>query len=129
MLCGIRAAAMARPPRIRTPAIAYLRTSSAANVGADKGSDRRQRDAIATYAKHAGLAVVDTYYDAAVQRPSGPAPHVDQRQDAELLGDELAGKPAGVLDQHRSHAVPLDAIEQRKKPWPRLDRIRAARRQ
>ena len=57
---------MARPPRIRTPAIAYLRTSSAANVGADKGSDKRQRDAIAAYAKHAGFAVVDTYYDAAV---------------------------------------------------------------
>ena len=51
---------MARPPRIRTPAIAYLRTSSAANVGADKGSDKRQRDAIAAYAKHAGFAVVDT---------------------------------------------------------------------
>jgi DNA invertase Pin-like site-specific DNA recombinase len=57
---------MPRPPRIRTPAIAYLRTSSAANVGADKGSDKRQRDAIAAYAKHAGFAVVDTYYDAAV---------------------------------------------------------------
>jgi len=57
---------MARPPRIRTPAIAYLRTSSAANVGADKGGDKRQRDAIAAYAKHAGFAVVDTYYDAAV---------------------------------------------------------------
>lgn len=50
---------MARPPRIRTPAIAYLRTSSAANVGADKGSDK-QRDAITAYAKHAGFEVVDT---------------------------------------------------------------------
>jgi DNA invertase Pin-like site-specific DNA recombinase len=67
---------MARPPRIRTPAIAYLRTSSAANVGTDKGSDKRQRDAIAAYAKHAGFAVVDTYYDAAV---SGADP-IETRQ-------------------------------------------------
>ena len=29
-----------------TPAVAYLRTSSAANVGADKDSDKRQRAAI-----------------------------------------------------------------------------------
>src|SRR4029453_14173535 len=68
MQSGIRAGAMARPPRIRTPAIAYVRTSSAANVGADKGSDKRQRDAIAAYAKHAGFAVVDTYYDAEIGR-------------------------------------------------------------
>ncbi len=29
-----------------TAAVAYLRTSSAANVGSDKDSDKRQRDAI-----------------------------------------------------------------------------------
>ena len=34
----------------RTKAIAYLRTSSAANVGADKDSDKRQADAIASFA-------------------------------------------------------------------------------
>jgi hypothetical protein len=28
-------------------AVAYLRTSSATNIGADKDSDKRQRDAIA----------------------------------------------------------------------------------
>lgn len=47
-----------------TPAIAYLRTSSAANVGGD--SDQRQREAIQRYAASAGLEVVDEYYDAAV---------------------------------------------------------------
>ena len=36
------------------PAVAYLRTSSAANVGADKDSDKRQRAAIEAYAKRAG---------------------------------------------------------------------------
>ena len=55
-------------------------------------------------------------------------PHaaLDQRQDAELLGDELAGKPAGVLDQNRSHAVTLNAIKEGEKAWPRLDGIGAA---
>ena len=56
---------MARAAK-RTPAIAYLRTSSAANVGADKDSDKRQRDAIAAFAKRAGFAVVDEFYDPAV---------------------------------------------------------------
>src|SRR6185312_3986725 len=50
----------------RTHAVAYLRTASAANVGADKDSDKRQRDAIAAFAKRAGFAVVDEFYDPAV---------------------------------------------------------------
>jgi hypothetical protein len=36
------------------PAVAYLRTSSAANVGAGKDSEKRQRKAIADYARAAG---------------------------------------------------------------------------
>ncbi len=47
-------------------AVAYLRTSSAANAGADKDSDKRQRAAIAAYAKAAGVQIVDEYYDEAV---------------------------------------------------------------
>ncbi|RWI29279.1 MAG: serine recombinase, partial [Mesorhizobium sp.] len=31
-------------------AVAYLRTSSAANVGADKDSERRQREAVEAFA-------------------------------------------------------------------------------
>ena len=64
------------------PAVAYLRTSSAANVGADKDSDKRQRAAIDAFAKQAGFTIVDEYYDAAV---SGADP-VDQRPGfAEML--------------------------------------------
>ena len=48
------------------PAVAYLRTSSATNVGADKDSDKRQRAAIEAYAKRAGFALVAEYYDKAV---------------------------------------------------------------
>ena len=50
----------------RIHAVAYLRTSSAANVGADRDSDKRQRDAIAAFAKRAGFAIVDEFYDPAV---------------------------------------------------------------
>jgi DNA invertase Pin-like site-specific DNA recombinase len=57
------------------PTVAYLRTSSATNVGADKDSDKRQRAAIMAFAKCAGFTVVDEFYDAAV---SGADP-IDQR--------------------------------------------------
>lgn len=50
-------------------AVAYMRTSSATNVGADKDSDRRQRRAIERFARQAGYVVAadDWFYDAAVR--------------------------------------------------------------
>ena len=56
---------MAKQVRELTQAVAYLRTSSAANVGADKDSERRQREAIQGFAKRAGYQIVDEFYDAA----------------------------------------------------------------
>jgi DNA invertase Pin-like site-specific DNA recombinase len=52
----------------KVKAVGYLRTSSAANVGDDKDSDKRQRKAIERYAKSAGYVIADDdwYYDAAV---------------------------------------------------------------
>jgi len=50
----------------RVEAIGYMRTSSAANVGDGKDSEARQRKAIETYAKSAGMLIVDWFYDAAV---------------------------------------------------------------
>jgi DNA invertase Pin-like site-specific DNA recombinase len=47
-------------------AISYLRTSSAANVGDDKDSGSRQKEAIEAFAKRLGLELVATFYDAAV---------------------------------------------------------------
>jgi hypothetical protein len=44
---------MAKQARELIPAVAYLRTSSAANVGADKDSERRQREAIQGFARRA----------------------------------------------------------------------------
>ena len=48
-------------------AIAYFRTSSATNVGADKDSERRQREAVTAYAKGARLTITHEFYDAAVR--------------------------------------------------------------
>jgi len=56
-------------------AVAYYRTSSAANVGDDKDSLKRQREAVTAYAKAHRLQIVGEYYDPAV---SGADP-IDQR--------------------------------------------------
>ncbi len=71
----------------KVEAVAYLRTSSAANVGSDKDSDKRQRAAIEGYAKRAGLALVGEFTDAAV---SGADPIETRRGFAELL-DRIEG--------------------------------------
>ena len=65
-----------------TPAIAYLRTSSATNVGVDKDSEKRQRVAIGAYAKRAGYELIAEFYDAAV---SGADPIQDRPGFAALL--------------------------------------------
>jgi DNA invertase Pin-like site-specific DNA recombinase len=46
--------------------VAYMRTSSATNVGADKDSEQRQRSAIEAFAKAKGFELVGEFYDAAV---------------------------------------------------------------
>ncbi len=53
-------------PKKLVPAVAYLRTSSAANVGQDKDSGQRQRLAIERYARANGFKVVGEFYDEAV---------------------------------------------------------------
>src|SRR5271166_969769 len=63
-------------------AVAYLRTSSKANVGPDKDSDKRQLAAIHAYAKAVGFDIVATFYDAAV---SGADPVTDRPGFAEML--------------------------------------------
>jgi DNA invertase Pin-like site-specific DNA recombinase len=67
--------------------MAYLRTSLATNVGPDKDSDKRQREAIRTYAKHAGYELVGEFYDAAV---SGADP-IDTRPGFMEMMTQIAG--------------------------------------
>jgi DNA invertase Pin-like site-specific DNA recombinase len=60
----------------RTKAIAYLRTSSASNVGADKDSDKRQRAAIEAFAKARGFELDGEFYDPGV---SGADPITERK--------------------------------------------------
>ena len=47
-------------------AVAYYRTSSATNVGDDKDSKQRQKEAVTAYARTNGFRIVGEFYDAAV---------------------------------------------------------------
>jgi DNA invertase Pin-like site-specific DNA recombinase len=70
-----------------TVAFAYLRTSSAANVGADKDSDKRQRAAIGGFASARGYQIVAEFYDTAV---SGADP-IAERPGFKAMLDRIAG--------------------------------------
>jgi len=77
---------MARKGKL-VEAVAYTRTSSAANVGADKDSEARQRRAVSGYAKRAGMVVVDWFYDPAVK---GADP-IESRPGFAMLLDRIEG--------------------------------------
>jgi DNA invertase Pin-like site-specific DNA recombinase len=66
----------------KTTATAYFRTSSAANVGNDKDSLKRQQEAVTAYAKAHKLEIVREFYDAAV---SGADPIGDRAGFVEML--------------------------------------------
>src|ERR1700738_4601137 len=74
-------------------AVAYMRTSSATNVGADKDSERRQRSAIEAYAKRAGMVVEDWFYDPAV---SGADP-IETRPGFSALLDRIEANGVCVV--------------------------------
>src|SRR5712671_5862144 len=74
-------------------AVAYLRTSSATNSGPDKDSDRRQREAIETFAKRAGYALVEEFSDPGV---SGADPIAERPGFAKLL-DRIEGNGVRVV--------------------------------
>lgn len=75
-------------------AVAYLRTSSRTNVGVDKDSDKRQREAISAYAKAAGFEIVGEYYDAAV---SGADPITDRPGFTEMLARLLSNGARTII--------------------------------
>jgi len=82
--------------RKRIDAVGYLRTSSAANVGEGKDSDKRQRRKIEAFAKRAGFNVVDWFYDPAT---SG--------------NDDIKSRPgfAALLDRIEANGVCTVLIE------------------
>ncbi|MCD9109968.1 recombinase family protein [Bradyrhizobium japonicum] len=70
---------------VKRVAVAYIRTSSAASVGADKDSDKRQRAAIEGFARRAGFELVGDFNDAAV---SGADP-IESRAGFTALLDRI----------------------------------------
>jgi DNA invertase Pin-like site-specific DNA recombinase len=77
-----------------TQAFAYLRTSSATNVGADKDSDKRQRQAILAYAKAHKIAIAGEFYDADVK---GADPVTARPAFAEMLAAIAADGVRAVI--------------------------------
>ncbi len=63
-------------------AVAYFRTSSAANVGQDKDSLPRQERAVREFADRNDIEIVETFYDAAV---SGADPVIEREGFGKLL--------------------------------------------
>jgi DNA invertase Pin-like site-specific DNA recombinase len=92
----------------KTPAIAYLRTSSAANVGADKDSDKRQAATIAAFAKRARFEIIDTFYDAAV---SGADP-IEARPGFAALLDRIEGNGVDTVLVEDATRLARDLITQ-----------------
>jgi DNA invertase Pin-like site-specific DNA recombinase len=78
-------------------AVGYVRTSSAANVGADKDSEPRQRRAIERFAKSAGFEIVEWFNDPAV---SGADP-IESRPGFAALLNRIEGNGVLVEDASR----------------------------
>jgi|TARA_R110000822_G_scaffold304910_1_gene430313 DNA invertase Pin-like site-specific DNA recombinase len=80
-------------------ALAYYRTSSAANVGADKDSLERQQEAVRHFARSNGYEVIEAYYDAAV---SGADPIQQRKGFVRLLSDLSVYQADTILVENAS---------------------------
>jgi DNA invertase Pin-like site-specific DNA recombinase len=89
-----------------THALAYLRTSSAANVGGD--SDVRQRLAIEAYAAAHGIQIEDEFYDAAV---SGADP-VETRPGFAKMLDRIEGNGVRMVIVEDASRFARDLVAQ-----------------
>src|SRR5215211_6780878 len=90
------------------PTVAYLRTSSAANTGADKDSGKRQRATIEAFARSAGFAILDSYYDEAV---SGADP-VTSRSGFAAMMERIASDGVRVIIVETANRFARDLIVQ-----------------
>jgi len=89
-------------------AFAYYRTSSAANVGEDKDTLRRQRAAVEAYATKHGIEIVGEEYDAAV---SGADP-LEAREGFVALLSRIAGNGARTILVETANRFARDLIVQ-----------------
>ena len=74
-------------------AVAYIRTSSAANVGADKDSAPRQLRAITAFAKRAGFQIVAEFTDEAVSGTDA----IEARPGFAALLDRIEGNGVRIV--------------------------------
>ena len=89
-------------------AIAYFRTSSDTNVGTDKDSTERQRQAVVTYAKAAGYEIIAEYSDDGVK---GADP-VDQRPGFAAMMAHIAGNGVRTVIVETASRFARDLIVQ-----------------
>jgi DNA invertase Pin-like site-specific DNA recombinase len=92
----------------KTQAVAYLRTSSATNVGSDKDSDKRQRDAIVSFARRAGYELVEEFNDPGV---SGADP-IESRPGFSALLDQIEENGVRVVIVEDASRFARDLITQ-----------------
>ena len=92
----------------RVEAVAYTRTSSAANVGEGKDSVPRQRKAIESYARAAGMVIVDWFNDEAV---SGADP-VEARPGFTALLARIAGNGVRTIIVETANRFARDLMVQ-----------------
>ncbi len=93
---------------MKPTAVAYYRTSSAANVGADKDSLKRQQEAVEAYGTANGFNVVKGFYDAAV---SGADP-IDQRDGFVEMLHYIRGNGARTILVENASRFARDLIVQ-----------------
>jgi DNA invertase Pin-like site-specific DNA recombinase len=79
-----------------------MRTSSAANVGEGRDSERRQREAIEAFARHSGHVVVEWFNDPAV---SGADP-IDTRPGLRALLDRIVSNGVRTSSSRTRAALP-----------------------
>ena len=107
-------------PRKKIDAVAYCRTSSASNVGAEKDSLPRQNEAIQGYAKKAGFVIVEQFDDPAVSgedvietRPGFSAlmDRIEGNGVSTVLVEDESGEPYSNGKRYRKFYVPVGMLE------------------
>jgi DNA invertase Pin-like site-specific DNA recombinase len=89
-------------------AFAYLRTSSATNVGEDKDSGKRQRAAIEAFARRAGYSIIGEFNDAAVRG----ADAIDSRKGFAAMMEAIAANGCRIIIVETASRFARDLIIQ-----------------
>jgi DNA invertase Pin-like site-specific DNA recombinase len=97
---------MARKELVK--AVAYFRTSSMTNVGEDKDTLKRQRDAVSAFAKRAGYELIAEYSDDGVK---GGDP-VDQRPGFAAMLKHIASNGVRTIIVETANRFARDLITQ-----------------